>query len=177
MSKFVKSTLALALASTLASTLAGTAFAHVTIEAKEATVGTGFKLVLRVPHGCKGQATSSIRVQIPEGVVNAKPMPKAGWTLDKVKGKYASTYKPYGHEVSEGVKEIEWKGGNLPDDEYEEFTVSTYLDASLKAGTTLYFPVVQSCVDGSVTRWIEIPVEGKGEPESPAPGVKLIEKK
>jgi len=173
MSKILNATLALA----LASLVAGPAFAHVTIESKEATVGTGFKLVLRVPHGCKGQATSSIRVQIPEGVVNAKPMPKAGWTLDKVKGKYAATYKPYGHEVSEGVKEIEWKGGNLPDDEYEEFTVSTYLDASLKAGTTLFFPVVQSCVDGSVTRWIEIPVEGKGEPESPAPGVKLIEKK
>ncbi len=173
MSKFLTSTLALA----LACGLAAPAFAHVTIESKEAAVGTGFKLVLRVPHGCKGQATNSIRVQIPEGVVNAKPMPKAGWTLDKVKGKYAATYKPYGHEVSEGVKEIEWKGGNLPDDEYEEFTVSTYLDASLKAGSMLYFPVVQSCVDGSTTRWIEIPVEGKAEPESPAPGVKLIEKK
>ncbi|HZG27652.1 MAG TPA: DUF1775 domain-containing protein [Ensifer sp.] len=173
MSRFLTSTLAL----TLACIIAGPAFAHVTLEKQEATVGGGYKAVFRVPHGCKGQATSSIRVQIPEGVVNAKPMPKAGWTLEKVKGKYANTYKPYGHEVSEGVKEIEWKGGNLPDDEYDEFTVSTYLDASLKAGTTLYFPVVQSCVDGSVTRWIEIPVDGKAEPESPAPGVKLIEKK
>lgn len=173
MSKFLKSTLVVA----LASVIAGPAFAHVTLEKQEAAVGSGYKAVFRVPHGCKGQATISIRIQIPEGVVNAKPMPKAGWTLNKVKGKYAATYKPYGHEVSEGVKEIEWKGGNLPDDEYEEFTVSTYLDASLKPGTMLYFPVVQSCVDGSVTRWIEIPVEGKGEPESPAPGVKLIEKK
>lgn len=173
MSRFLTSTLAL----TLACIIAGPALAHVTLEKQEATVGGGYKAVFRVPHGCKGQATSSIRVQIPEGVVNAKPMPKAGWTLEKVKGKYANTYKPYGHEVSEGVKEIEWKGGNLPDDEYDEFTVSTYLDASLKAGTTLYFPVVQSCVDGSVTRWIEIPVDGKAEPESPAPGVKLIEKK
>lgn len=173
MSRFLTSTLAL----TLACIIAGPALAHVTLEKQEATAGGGYKAVFRVPHGCKGQATSSIRVQIPEGVVNAKPMPKAGWTLEKVKGKYANTYKPYGHEVSEGVKEIEWKGGNLPDDEYDEFTVSTYLDASLKAGTTLYFPVVQSCVDGSVTRWIEIPVDGKAEPESPAPGVKLIEKK
>ncbi|SOC86282.1 Uncharacterized protein YcnI [Ensifer adhaerens] len=173
MSRFLTSTLAL----TLACIIAGPALAHVTLEKQEATVGGGYKAVFRVPHGCKGQATSSIRVQIPEGVVNAKPMPKAGWTLEKVKGKYANTYKPYGHEVSEGVKEIEWKGGNLPDDEYDEFTVSTYLDASLKAGTTLYFPVVQTCVDGSVTRWIEIPVDGKAEPESPAPGVKLIEKK
>lgn len=173
MSKILKSTLALA----LATLVAGPALAHVTLESREAAVGTGYKAVFRVPHGCKGQATSSVRIQIPEGVVNAKPMPKAGWTLEKVKGKYAQSYKPYGHEVSEGVKEIEWKGGNLPDDEYEEFTVSTYLDASLKPGTTLYFPVVQSCVDGSTTRWIEIPVEGKGEPEAPAPGVKLIEKK
>ena len=173
MSTIIKTTLAAA----IALTFAAPAFAHVTLEKGEAAVGGGYKAVVRVPHGCKGQATTAIKIQIPEGVVNAKPMPKAGWTLDMVKGKYAQAYKPYGHEVSEGVKEIEWKGGNLPDDQYDEFTVSTYLDASLKAGTTLYFPVVQSCVDGSVTRWIEIPVEGKPEPESPAPGLKLIEKK
>lgn len=173
MSTIIKTTFAAA----IALTFAAPAFAHVTLEKGEAAVGGGYKAVFRVPHGCKGQATTAIKIQIPEGVVNAKPMPKAGWTLDMVKGKYAQAYKPYGHEVSEGVKEIEWKGGNLPDDQYDEFTVSTYIDASLKAGATLYFPVVQSCVDGSVTRWIEIPVEGKPEPETPAPGLKLIEKK
>ena len=40
-------------------------------------------------------------------------------------------------------------------------------------GKTLYFPTVQRCVKG-VHRWIQIPVKGKAEPESPAPGVTLV---
>ena len=37
-------------------------------------------------------ATTAIRVRIPEGVIDVKPMPKPGWTLNIVKGKYAKTY-------------------------------------------------------------------------------------
>jgi uncharacterized protein YcnI len=33
-----------------------------------------------------------VRVQIPEGGIAAKPMPKPSWTLDKVKGAYAKPY-------------------------------------------------------------------------------------
>lgn len=171
----VKTLITLAAVAGIAS--ASQAFAHITLETQQAAIGGGYKAVFRVPHGCKGQATTSVHIQIPEGVINAKPQPKAGWTLEKVKGKYATTYKPYGHAVSEGVKEVEWKGGNLPDDEYDEFVISAYLADTLPTNTVLYFPTVQTCVDGSVTRWIEIPKEGQTEPEDPAPGLKLIPKK
>ena len=42
--------------------------AHVTLEAKQATIGSSYKAVFAVPHGCAGSATIKIRVQIPEGV-------------------------------------------------------------------------------------------------------------
>ena len=60
---------------------------------------------------------------------------------------------------SEGVKEVVWSGGKLPDDNYDEFVISTFLTDGLKPNTTLYFPVVQECEQG-VSRWIEIPAEG-----------------
>ncbi|WP_088342972.1 MULTISPECIES: DUF1775 domain-containing protein [Rhodomicrobium] len=160
---------------------AGTApaLAHVTLEAKEAPVASGYKAVFRVPHGCKGAATVKLRVQIPEGVIAVKPMPKPGWSLETVKGKYAKSY-PYYHGVtlSEGVKEVVWSGGKLPDDYYDEFVMQTSLTADLAPETVLYFPVVQECEQG-VERWIEIPEAGKSaaDYEKPAPGVKLLPKK
>ncbi|RUT90665.1 DUF1775 domain-containing protein, partial [Mesorhizobium sp. M7A.T.Ca.US.000.02.2.1] len=45
------------------------AFAHITFETQEAAVGSTYKAVLRVPHGCEGKATTAVRVQIPEGVI------------------------------------------------------------------------------------------------------------
>jgi len=118
-------------------------------------------------------------VQIPEGVIGIKPMPKPGWTLEMVKGKYATEYELHGSKLSEGVKEVVWSGGKLADDNFDEFVFSSYLTQSLKPDTTLYFPVVQECEQG-VSRWIDVPAEGQaghGEgSKTPAPGLKLIAK-
>jgi periplasmic copper chaperone A len=150
------------------------AFAHVTLEQAQATVGTSYKAVLRVPHGCDGSATTAIRVRIPEGVIDVKPMPKPGWTLNTVKGNYAKTYSLFHAQISEGVTEIDWSGGRLPDDYYDEFVFQSYLASDLQPGQTLYFPIVQECEKG-VHRWIETPAAGKDYPE-PAPGLKLLPK-
>ena len=159
---------------------ASSASAHVTLEKREAAVGSYYKAVFAVPHGCAGSATIKVRVQIPEGVIGVKPMPKPGWNLETIKGKYAVEYELHGSKISEGVKEVAWSGGKLADDNYDEFVFSTYLTGNLKPNTTLYFPVVQECEQG-VSRWIDIPKEGAAADhghasKSPAPGVKLISK-
>ncbi len=170
----LKRTLATAAALVLG---AGTAFAHVSLQLKEAPVGSTYRAIFQVPHGCEGKPTNVVRVQIPEGVIAVKPQPKAGWTLDKIKGAYAKSYDYYGTPTSEGVKEIVWSGGSLGDDEYDEFVLRVYLTKDLKAGGMLHFPVVQECGDGMAERWIEIPAEGQSSDdlELPAPGVKLLE--
>ncbi|MEW9806363.1 YcnI family copper-binding membrane protein [Mesorhizobium marinum] len=157
---------------------ASPAFAHVTLEKGEAPVGSTYKAVLRVPHGCEGKPTNVVRVQIPEGVISVKPQPKPGWTLEKVRGAYAKSYDYYGTPMSEGVKEIVWSGGNLGDDEYDEFVLRGYLTGDLPVGEMLYFLVVQECPDGAAERWIEIPAAGKtsDDLEMPAPGIRLLEK-
>jgi uncharacterized protein YcnI len=153
---------------------ASPAFAHITLEVGEAPVGSTYKAVLRVPHGCAGSATTAIKVQIPEGMISVKPMPKAGWTLETSKGAYAKSYELYGSKVTEGVKEITWSGGSLPDEFYDEFVFRGTFAGDLQAGTPIYFPTVQTCAAGDEA-WIEIPVDGQPEPELPAPGLKLIE--
>ena len=154
------------------------ALAHVSLEVVEAPVGSTYKAVCRVPHGCEGKPTNVVRVQVPEGVIAGKPQPKAGWTLEKVKGAYATSYDYYGTPTTEGVKEIVWSGGNLGDDEYDEFVLRAYLTPGLPVGSTLYFPVVQECPDGLAERWIEVPAEGQtsDDLELPAPGIMLLEK-
>jgi periplasmic copper chaperone A len=161
----------------VASLMASSASAHVTLDNRQATIGAGYKAVFAVPHGCAGSATTKIRVQIPEGVIAVKPMAKAGWNVEVIKGKYAAEYDFHGTKFSEGVKEVVWSGGKLPDDYYDEFVISTFLTGALKPDTVLYFPTVQECEQG-VSRWIEIPEGDHAAHESkwPAPGVKLMPK-
>jgi periplasmic copper chaperone A len=149
--------------------------AHVFLDGKQALVGTEYKAVFVVPHGCSGSPTIKLRVQIPEGVIAAEVKPVAGWTVDTVKGKYAAEYEYKGSNASEGIKEVAWSGGKLADKTRQEFVIETFLTDSLKPNTTLYFPVVQECEQG-VSRWIEIPADGAAhshEGKWPAPGVKL----
>jgi len=158
---------------------ATTAFAHITLETSEGHVGGSYKAVFRVGHGCEGKPTNLVKLQIPEGVISAKPMPKPGWTIERTKGPYAKSYAYFDSQVSEGVKEITWKGGSLADEDYDEFVVRFFLTTDLPVGKMLYFPVVQECPDGAAERWIEIPPEGKtaDDLEYPAPGLMLLEKK
>jgi uncharacterized protein YcnI len=154
------------------------ASAHVTLETREAPVGAPYKAVLRVPHGCEGTATTALRVRIPEGVIAVKPMLKPGWRIDTVTGKYSKTYQYFhGAKLSEGVSEVAWSGGNIPDAYYDEFVFASFLAGDLEAGKTIYFPVVQECEKG-VHRWIEIPAAGKTSADypEPAPGLKLLRK-
>jgi uncharacterized protein YcnI len=160
---------------------ASAASAHVTLETQQAPVGSTYKAVLRVPHGCKGAATTKLRIRIPQGVIAVKPMPKPGWTLETVKGKYEKAYDYYGTPTAEGVTEVIWSGGKLLDEHYDEFVLRAYLTADLKPGTMLHVPVVQECEGGASERWIEIPAAGQGEQHGhgakyPAPSLKLLPK-
>jgi uncharacterized protein YcnI len=153
--------------------LSTAAFSHVTLEVQEAPGKSTYKAVARVPHGCEGAATLKVRVQVPQGVMNVKPMPKAGWTLETVKGKYDKAYGDHGNPITEGVREIVWTG-KLLDEHYDEFVFRGQLP-DRPAGEMLYFPVVQECEGGKFERWIEIPAAGKkaDDYKFPAPGLKL----
>lgn len=146
------------------------AFAHSTLEVQEARIGSTYKAVLRVPHGCGTEATHTVRIQIPEGFFNVKPMPKAGWTLETVTGPYEGSYDNHGTAVTDGVKEIVWSNGNLPNEWYDEFVFRGTFAESLKPGR-FYFPAIQECANGEEA-WID--VSGDENAEMPAPSLELL---
>lgn len=153
----------------------GIAAAHVTLETREARAGTGYKAVLKVPHGCDGAATLKVHALIPDGVIAVKPMPKPGWQVETVKGRYERSY-PYlhGQQLSEGVKEITWSGGALPDEHYDEFVFTGFLAADLPEGR-VYFPVTQECEKGAA-QWVETPAAGQSAHalKAPAPALMVL---
>jgi uncharacterized protein YcnI len=158
---------------------ASIAFAHITLENQQAAVGASYKAVLRVPHGCEGSATVAVRVRIPDGFLEVKPMPKPGWKLDVVHGKYQKPMSVRGTSVTEGVTEVDWSGGNLPDAYYDEFVLTGFIGDEAPAGQTMYFPVVQECQKGT-NRWIEIPAADgapAGGAAEPAAALKLLPKR
>lgn len=160
-------------------TLAFPALAHVTLEQREASVGASYKAVFRVPHGCEGSPTVRLTVHLPEGVIAVKPMVKPGWQIDVTRGAYEKAYSYFhGAKFSEGVREVAWSGGKLPDAFYDEFVLSVFIAGELTPGRMLYFPVVQTCEKGA-HNWVEIPPADKaGTPiGDPAPGLMLTPKK
>lgn len=156
--------------------LAPAAIAHVTLETASAPAGSTYKAVLRVSHGCDGSPTVSVTVRIPDGMIAVKPMPKPGWELSTKVEPYPEPVRYFEATLTEGVREITWSGGRLPDEWYDEFVFRGRLPTA-KPGTMVYFPVVQACETGA-HRWIEIPAAGRSEDdyEAPAPGLKLTGK-
>jgi len=164
----------LAAAAALSAVPTVSALAHATLERPQAAPGS-YKAVLRVPHGCDGKATHTVRVTIPEGYIDVKPMPKPGWELAIEKGAYDHAYKLHGSEVTEGAKTVTWSGGRLDDAHYDEFVLSGTLAPSV-AGSTLHFPATQLC-DGGEVSWNEIAAPGQNPHElaHPAPSVTVAQ--
>ena len=155
------------------------AYAHVTLETKQAYPNTSHKAVLRVNHGCGTSPTLKLRVQIPDGFINVKPMPKAGWGLETIKSTPSNSHDhSHVHDHAAGsnerVTDVIWSG-HLLDEHYDEFVLTGTIGADVKPGTTLWFPTIQEC-ESSANRWIEIPAQDKNASDykEPAPGLKIL---
>jgi periplasmic copper chaperone A len=148
------------------------AAAHVTLEVQAAQAGAAFKAVFRIPHGCEGSATVGLHVVLPEGSLDARPMPKPGWTLRTVRRPLAEPV-PDGHggEMRETAAEIVWEGGRLEDAHYDEFVVR--FRTPDRPGETVWIPVTQTCEGGKVAAWTEVPEPGRRVTDYRRPAVVL----
>ncbi len=138
--------------------LSGPALAHVGAEPAEAPAGARQVIRFRIGHGCAaGQATTALRVEIPEALGEVRPQPKPGWTL-KI-------------DRAGPVTAITWTG-TLPDDQFDDFAVLAKLPAE---PGVLYFPAVQTC-GADEAQWTGVPDPGES-PHAlthPAPSVKIV---
>jgi len=149
------------------------ASAHVTANPNEATAGAYFQTAFTIAHGCSGAPTVAVRIKIPDGVTSAKPQMKPGWEVTIAIRKLAKPIDAgHGRTTAETVDEVAWRGGPLPDNQYDTFGLLVKLPDA--PGQTLYFPVVQECSEGA-HRWITIPVPGQkwNDVREPAPFIRL----
>lgn len=147
--------------------------AHVTANPNNGQAGQYFETAFRVSHGCDGTDTTQISIRLPKGMVSVKPQAKPGWQVDIKKSKLDKpVHAGHGRMADEQIDEIIWRGGSLPNDQYDTFGLLMKLPDA--AGETLWFPVTQTCVTGSHS-WSEVPVDGQQwyDLKSPAPFVKL----
>jgi uncharacterized protein YcnI len=169
--------LAAALCAALLLALTGfCASAHIVLETPQAALGASYKAVFKVPHGCYGSPTLEVRIDIPEGVIAVKPMPKPGWSITLTKGSYARSYAFYhGERLGEGVRQVTWTGGPLSYDYFDEFVLSTFIAGEAEPGRVIYFPVTQRCETGE-QHWSEIPAAGQSPHalKLPAPALRLV---
>ena len=109
----------------------GVASAHMGVDLHGATptAGSGSTIFLRPGHGCDGDATNALTVNIPAGVTGVKAQQKAGW------------------KVTATPTQITWSRGDLPDDQFDDFGIKLTWP-KLPAGVAsqkFYFQSVQTC--------------------------------
>ena len=142
-------------------TTATPASAHVTVQPGEAEAGGFTKLTFRTPNERDDAGTVKLEVFFPEDqpLANASVRPLEGWeaTVER---------------TDEGVSKITWEGGTIEPGQFQEFEVSVGPLPSDEG--TMVLPAIQTYSSGEVVRWIEEPVEGGAEPESPAPVLRLV---
>jgi uncharacterized protein YcnI len=86
-------------------------------------------------------------------------MPKPGWNVSTASG-----------AITSAVREVSWKGGPLPDAQYDEFSMQVKLPA---IPGTYYFKVIQLCDKGRVD-WSDIPATPGAKLKTPAPVLEVL---
>jgi uncharacterized protein YcnI len=130
------------------------ASAHPTLTQRSAPADSYFRASFSVPHGCDGAATTKVSIWLPESILQARPMVKPGWNIEILRVKLDEELEGlHGHKITHRVAKVIFSGGNVPDDHFDEFTLSLRLP---KEAGVLYFPVEQECGDKRRS-WNEIP--------------------
>lgn len=154
------------------------AWAHVTINPREAPQGGFTKLAFRVPNERDNASTVRLEVAFPQdrplAFVSVKPV--QGWTYLVDKQRLPAPIKVEGQDLSEAVTRITWSASGpataIKPGEFEEFEVSAGPLPS--EGDTLVFKAIQTYSSGEEVRWIEEPRPGGQEPPRPAPVLRLV---
>jgi periplasmic copper chaperone A len=163
--------IAAAAATLLTLTVAVPVMGHVSVPEGEVHSGSTAVVHFRIGHGCDGLPVDTVELQLPDGVVAARPEYVPGWNVE-TEMVASEPYERFGQTYTERVGVIRWSGGSLPDEAYYDFGVqATFL---LDPGTTIAVPVIQRCGDAEIA-WIEPMVEGQPEPEHPTATITVVD--
>ncbi|PPF26008.1 YcnI family protein [Rathayibacter rathayi] len=147
------------------------ASAHVTAAASSTAAGSYTVITFSLAHGCEGSPTTGLTITMPHGINSVSPTVNPNW--DVVKNEVAVSEPvtdSHGNTATKRVSDVVYTAKTPLADGYRD-TVQLQLQLPEdSAGSTLEFPVLQTCETGS-TAWDQPTVEGQNEPELPAPTV------
>lgn len=115
------------------------ALAHVVVKPGEVGVGAFQTFTVGVPNE-KDNATTQVRLVLPEGLEHVSPNVKPGWTIEVQRGE--------GEEAP--ATEIIWSGGTIPQGQRDDFYFSAKVPAQ---EATLTWKAYQTYEDGTVVSW------------------------
>ena len=142
------------LALAIGAPLAASAHVHVTPET--AAAGGTETLTFSFSHGCDGSPTTALAVDIPAGVGNATPVVQGGWTITRELG-------------TAGVPtRVVYTADTPVEDGFAAAVSMDVLFTEGTAGTTLAFPVTQTCAAGEAA-WTQIAEDGEDPHDLDAP--------
>lgn len=155
---------------------AGGAAAHVGVTPDKTSANSYALLTFAVPHGCEESGTTKVAITLPAELNDAQPTVNPNWTVEKVTEQLAEPKKlADGTSITKRTSQIVYTAKAPLEHQLRDTLV---LSAKLPdaAGTTLYFPTLQTCETGQ-TDWSEIAKDGQ-DPHSlkaPAPSVTVTE--
>lgn len=161
-------------AAVLLLTAATGASAHVGVTPDKTAANSYALLTFGIPHGCDESGTTKVAITLPAELNDAQPTVNPNWTVEKVTEQLAEPKKlADGSSITKRTSQIVYTAkAPLPHDLRDALVLSVKLPDA--AGTTLYFPTLQSCETGQ-TDWSEIAKDGQ-DPHSlkaPAPSITI----
>ncbi|MFF1254159.1 YcnI family protein [Pseudarthrobacter sp. NPDC058329] len=151
---------------------AGGASAHVGVTPDKTAANSYALLTFGIPHGCDTSGTTKVAITLPQELNDAQPTVNPNWTVEKVTEQLAEPKKlADGTSITKRTSQIVYTAKTpLAHELRDALVLSVKLPDA--AGTTLYFPTLQSCEIGQ-TDWSEIAKDGQ-DPHSlgaPAPSI------
>ncbi|MGW5210348.1 YcnI family copper-binding membrane protein [Streptomyces sp. NPDC004051] len=159
-------------------TLSAPAFAHVSVQPEGEAAKGGYAVVnFKVPNERDNASTTKLEVTFPADhpLASVLPQPVDGWDVKVTKSKLDKPLEVHGRKIDEAVTKVTWTADDdgIEPGFFQKFPVSV---GSLPEDTDeLVFKALQTYSNKEVVRWIEVPQEGKDEPDHPAPVLTLSE--
>jgi len=152
--------------------VAGGASAHVGVTPDKTDANSYALLTFAIPHGCDTSGTTKVAITLPQELNDAQPTVNPNWTVEKVTEQLAEPKKlADGTSITKRTSQIVYTAkAPLAHELRDALVLSVKLPDA--AGSTLYFPTLQSCETGQ-TDWSEIAKNGQ-DPHSlkaPAPSI------
>jgi uncharacterized protein len=156
--------------------LSSPAFAHVSVAPEGTAAKGGYATVnFKVPNERDDASTTKLEVNLPMDHPLASVQPQAidGWKVEVTESKLDKPIDLHGERIDEAVSKVTWTatGKGIEPGFFQRFPLSI---GRLPEDTDkLVFKALQTYSSKEVVRWIETPVEGKEEPDNPAPVLAL----